>query len=133
MNADDMSCNPRNRFPAQIYNNKNRLTDVYGEDVEVDYRGYDCNVQNFIRVLTGRNQPGTPDSKRLLTDENSNILIFLSGHGGDGFIKFQDAEELTAVDLADAFETMHQKKRFVDVYTYIYIYAHIHTYIHTYN
>ena len=36
-----------------------------------------------------------------------------SGHGGDGFLKFQDAEEISNVELADAFEQMWQKQRLV--------------------
>ena len=50
--------------------------------------------------------------RRLLSDAQSNVLIYLTGHGGDGFLKFQDAEELTNQDLADAIETMWQQKRF---------------------
>ena len=34
-----------------------------------------------------------------------------AGHGGDGFLKFQDAEEVSNVELADAFEQMWQKRR----------------------
>lgn len=68
-------------------------------------------VENFIRLLTGRVQHDTPRSKRLLTDEGSNILIYLTGHGGDGFLKFQDSEEVTSQELADALEQMYQKKR----------------------
>lgn len=56
--------------------------------------------------------PDTPRSKRLLTDEGSNILIYLTGHGGDGFLKFQDSEEITSQELADALEQMWQKRRF---------------------
>ena len=33
------------------------------------------------------------------------------GHGGDGFLKFQDAEEISSAELADAFEQMWQKRR----------------------
>ena len=50
-------------------------------------------------------------SKRLLTDEGSNILVYMTGHGGDGFLKFQDAEEITNIELADAFEQMWVKRR----------------------
>lgn len=32
-----------------------------------------------MRVLTGRLPPGTPRSKRLLADDRSNILIYLTG------------------------------------------------------
>ena len=68
-------------------------------------------MENFIRVLTGRLPPNTPRSKRLLTDDRSNVLIYMTGHGGDGFLKFQDAEEVSNVELADAFEQMWQKHR----------------------
>jgi len=56
---------------------------------QVDYRGYEVTVENFIRVLTGRLSSSTPRSKRLLSDNRSNILIYMTGHGGDGFLKFQ--------------------------------------------
>jgi len=62
--------------------------------------------------LTGRLPPDTPRSKQLLTDEGSNILIYLTGHGGDGFLKFQDSEEVTSQELADALEQMWQKRRY---------------------
>ncbi|POV94498.1 hypothetical protein PSTT_16823 [Puccinia striiformis] len=45
-----------------------------------------------------------------MTDERSNILVYKTGHGGDEFLKFQDAEEISAFDLADAFQTMWAKK-----------------------
>jgi len=33
--------------------------------------------------------------------------LYMAGHGGDGFMKFQDQEELTSSQLADALATMH--------------------------
>ncbi|VDM82983.1 unnamed protein product [Strongylus vulgaris] len=84
---------------------------LYGTDVEVDYRGEEVTVENFIRLLTNRHHPATPRSKRLLTDHQSNVLIYLTGHGGDSFLKFQDAEELTNVDLAYAIQTMYEDNR----------------------
>ena len=35
-----------------------------------------------------------------------------TGHGGENFLKFQDSEEISNVELGDAFEQMWQKKRF---------------------
>jgi phosphatidylinositol glycan class K len=66
MLPDDMPCNPRNDYPSQVFNNKNHKLNLYGENVEVDYRGYEVNLENFLRPLTGRHQPNTPRSKRLL-------------------------------------------------------------------
>lgn len=112
MLADDMACNPRNPHPAQVFNNANEQINVYGDQVEVDYRGYEVTVENFIRVLTGRLPESTPRSKRLLSDERSNVLVYMTGHGGDGFLKFQDAEEISSDELADAFGQMYEKQRY---------------------
>ncbi|RXM29866.1 GPI-anchor transamidase [Acipenser ruthenus] len=78
MLADDMACNHRNPKPATVFSHKNMELNVYGDDVEVDYRGYEVTVENFLRVLTGRLPPSTPRSKRLLSDDRSNILIYMT-------------------------------------------------------
>jgi phosphatidylinositol glycan class K len=109
---DDMACNPRNAFPGTVYSNADRRMDLYGENVEVDYRGYEVTVENFIRLLTDRWEEGVPRSKRLGSDEGSNILIYMTGHGGSEFLKFQDSEEISSWDLADAFQQMREKKRY---------------------
>ena len=46
-----------------------------------------------------------------MTDDRSNIFVYMTGHGGNEFLKFQDNEEISAFDVADAFEQMWQKKR----------------------
>jgi phosphatidylinositol glycan class K len=53
MLADDVACNARNKFPGSVYANSGRHLDLYGDNIEVDYRGYEVTVENFIRVLTG--------------------------------------------------------------------------------
>ncbi|KAL9650755.1 hypothetical protein ABK040_001808 [Willaertia magna] len=112
MLADDVACNARNRFPARVFNNKKRQMSVYGEDVEVDYRGYEVTVEQFFRVLTGRHSDAVPTSKRLMSDEHSNVLVFMTGHGGDEFFKFQDQEEINSADIADVIQQMFERKRF---------------------
>ncbi|KEQ80001.1 hypothetical protein M438DRAFT_282582 [Aureobasidium pullulans EXF-150] len=120
MLPDDMACNPRNSFPGSVFNDKSRELDLYddrdassmGSGIEVDYRGYEVTVENFIRLLTDRWPESYPRSKRLMTDDRSNILIYMTGHGGNEFLKFQDAEEISSHDLADAFEQMWEKKRY---------------------
>lgn len=116
MLADQMPCNPRNCFPGQVFNSRTQKINLYGKNVEVDYRGSEVSVANFITVLTGRHEPGTPASKKLDTDENSNIFLYMSGHGGDGFLKFQDFEEMSSQDLADSIQEMHVKKRYNEIF-----------------
>lgn len=102
--------------------------------MEVDYRGYDVTVENFLRVLTGpcltsralpscciskihtiiagRHDDWVPRRKRLLSDNASNVFVYLTGHGGDEFLKFQDQQEVTSTDIADAFAQMAAKGRY---------------------
>lgn len=116
MLSDNIPCNSRNLFPGSVFNNKDRAIDLYGESVEVDYRGYEVTVENFIRLLTDRWDEHQPKSKRLMTDENSNIFIYMTGHGGEDFLKFQDAEEISSYDIADAFHQMYEKKRYNEIF-----------------
>jgi hypothetical protein len=69
-------------------------------------------VESFIRLLTDRLEDDVPRSKRLGSDAGSNVLVYMTGHGGDQFLKFQDSEEIGAWDLADAFGQMWEKKRY---------------------
>jgi phosphatidylinositol glycan class K len=115
MLAEDVACDARNHYPGTVFNNAMKTLDLYGESVEVDYRGYQVTVENFIRLLTNRLDPSVPRSKQLLTDDRSNILVFMTGHGGDEFLKFQDAEEISSYDLADAFGQMWEKKRYNEI------------------
>ena len=38
--------------------------------------------------MTGRQSEDTPRSKRLMTDDRSNVLVYMTGHGGEDFLKF---------------------------------------------
>uniref|UniRef100_M4B6V7 GPI-anchor transamidase n=1 Tax=Hyaloperonospora arabidopsidis (strain Emoy2) TaxID=559515 RepID=M4B6V7_HYAAE len=69
-----------------------------------------------LSLRVSRHEPGTPASKKLDTDENSNIFLYMSGHGGDGFLKFQDFEEISSQDLADSIQEMHVKKRYNEIF-----------------
>lgn len=51
-------------------------------------------------------------SQTLATDEHSNVLIYMNGHGGDQFLKFHDMEEVSSHDLGGALREMELKKRY---------------------
>jgi GPI-anchor transamidase subunit K len=116
MLADDAACDARNPQHGRMYNDVNRGVELYGDDIEVDYRGTEVTPETVIRVLTNKHARGTPRSKKLLTDGASNILVYITGHGGDGFIKFQDQLELRTQELADAFAQMYAKNRYNEVF-----------------
>ncbi|KRZ92101.1 putative GPI-anchor transamidase [Trichinella sp. T8] len=101
MLADDMPCNPRNPKPGALYNSAFHPINLYGEDVEVDYRGYEVTVENFIRILIGRVPTATSRSKRLLSDYQSNVLIYMT-------VSFRYHELMLIVDTCQA-ASMYQK------------------------
>lgn len=54
MLPDDIACNVRNRYPGSVYANKDHKYDLYDDETEVDYRGYEVTVENLLRLLTGK-------------------------------------------------------------------------------
>jgi glycosylphosphatidylinositol transamidase (GPIT) subunit GPI8 len=75
--------------------------------VQVDLRGEAVTVATFLSILSGKWSADTPENLRLRSGPNSNLLVYMTGHGGDGFLKFQDAEEVSSQDLADAFHAAY--------------------------
>eukprot|EP00948_MAST-09A_sp_MAST-9A-sp1_P001381 g1381.t1 len=112
MLGDDAACNPRNPYRGTVFSDSDHTFDLYGSDVEVDYSGSSVTVTTLLNLLTGRHEPGSPASKRLDSDANSNILIYLTGHGGDEFLKFRDAEIISGQDLDAAFLEMQNQQRY---------------------
>ena len=117
MSANTPSCESRNACPGSIVNDRSEIsfpakTNLLSANVQIDYAGEDVSFNNLMSVLTGRHSEGTATSRRLLSDDESNILVFVTGHGGDGFFKFQDFEEITTRDITVALTEMHLKRRF---------------------
>ncbi|OAF70432.1 GPI transamidase [Intoshia linei] len=113
--AEDIACNSRNKYPGIFFSNTNlkeHYNNLYVDEIEVDYRGSEVSVDNFIRLLTDRQDLSLPRSKRLLSDKNSNILIYMTGHGGEDFLKFRDNADLSSQEFADTVNHMYQLKRY---------------------
>lgn len=118
----NVACNGRNTHPGTVFNegNTKRRTNLYFDGgsagcgtAEVDFSGYDVTTASFLSVLQGRFQRGvTPTSRRLLSDASSDVFVFLTGHGGDGFLKFQDTEYLHSEDLGLAFSVMYELRMY---------------------
>ena len=126
MLADDIPCNMRNPFRGTIF--PRGANGGSGEDLmwntEIDYAGTDVTVDAFLRVLLGRHLPGESGNNnndrnggRSLPriDGETNVLVYLTGHGGDNFFKFQDGEELMSNDIASVFSQMHEMKMYNEI------------------
>eukprot|EP00040_Diaphanoeca_grandis_P021902 m.117114 g.117114 ORF g.117114 m.117114 type:complete len:376 (-) comp28555_c0_seq1:123-1250(-) len=115
MLAEDFACNPRNRYTGTVFNNGQKSINVYGDDIEVDYRGLEVTAEALIRLLTGRHESTVPMSKRLLSTKESNVQLYMTGHGGEDFLKFQDQGIVSGAELGDSFEQMYQQQRYKEL------------------
>lgn len=107
MLGESYACDPRNYLPATVYNNKAKAVNLHSCDTVIDLQGYEVSVAAFNEVLQGRYVPTTPNGRVLRSNNKSNIVIYMSGHGNKGFMKFHDTQFCTADDLADSFAIMH--------------------------
>lgn len=107
MIADEYAVNARNPFKNRMHAEGIHTTGWYNNSTEIDYRGSDVTVQNFMDALLGQ----APKSLQNLNDE-TNLLIYITGHGGDQFFKFQDEEELMAQDIANLMNKLYEEKKF---------------------
>lgn len=114
MLADCSACDPRNPFPGQVLPFRS-AANLHSSTADIDYKDRDVSVETVMQVLTGHHPSGTPDSRRLHSDANSTVLLYLTGHGGDGFLKFHDQTELLATDLAAAIKSMHSAGRYKEL------------------
>jgi GPI-anchor transamidase subunit K len=90
-------------------------------DTEVDLLGSELTASTILGIISGRERYGSASSQRFhlssAEDDSSNgphrhLLLYLTGHGGDGFLKLSDKEEITSVDLAQAVASALRSERF---------------------
>eukprot|EP00890_Picochlorum_soloecismus_P003076 jgi/Picsp_1/376/NSC_00374-R1_gpi-anchor transamidase precursor len=117
MIADCATCDPRLFSPGKLWFRPGMALGDYEKEEEtvIDYRDMEVSADSVLRVLTGNVPKGMSGSQVLGAGPNSTVLVFLTGHGGDRFLKFHDQSELMAADLGSAIEYMHRMKRFKDL------------------
>eukprot|EP00276_Gloeochaete_wittrockiana_P009099 CAMPEP_0184645712 /NCGR_PEP_ID=MMETSP0308-20130426/2270_1 /TAXON_ID=38269 /ORGANISM="Gloeochaete witrockiana, Strain SAG 46.84" /LENGTH=300 /DNA_ID=CAMNT_0027075017 /DNA_START=1614 /DNA_END=2516 /DNA_ORIENTATION=- len=115
MLADNIACNSRNSFCGEVYGNDSHKNNLHPADIHVDYSGLDVNVENVVQVLAGEHASFVPPSKQLRSGPDSRVLVYMTGHGGNGFLKFHDKYELHSRKLAEAFHLMHVRQRYKEI------------------
>ena len=86
MLADEYNANPRNPIKNHVYNtatdsvmkdrhqtrtSSSSSSSLYTDNIEIDYRGEDVNVENFVNALTGRQQPNSNHHRHQHNDHYS--------------------------------------------------------------
>jgi len=111
LNALDLVYNERNIYSGSIYHDVAKAVDLY-QNVDIDYLGDEVTGNLFLQLLSGKSDNICPITKRLQSNNDSNILVYLSGHGGHEFFKFHDTEEISAFDIAESIKELGRKKMY---------------------
>lgn len=112
MVAEKHACDARNVYPGTAFADKDLSVSLFCSGVEIDYVGDSVTAVNFLRVLTGNVPAGTPKHQQIFPTKNSNVVVYMTGHSGDNFMKFHDYEFISSYDMAQAFWRMHRKDRY---------------------
>ncbi len=81
----------------------------------MDLHGLAVSKASFLALLTGGDSVPGGGPGRLRSGPDSRVLLYMTGHGGDEFLKFNDIDELGADELADALLEMHLKGRYKEL------------------
>ena len=112
---DDIVNNIHNPFKGKVFNDQTGHN--YYENIKIDYRENEVNIENYINVLLGNK---TEKSKKVLeTNSEDNIFLYFSDHGSEGFIIFPDFKFLYADKLQETFVKMKEKKMFNKLIYYL--------------
>jgi len=123
LSGDSHACDARNAARCQVFSGGAAAGSVLpggggrAPPVEVDAAGTESTAAALVRALTGRLEPGAPARAALPgMDEGRgaslSLLLVLTGHGGEGFLKFHDKDELSYADLAGALVEAHALGRY---------------------
>jgi ABC-type branched-subunit amino acid transport system substrate-binding protein len=106
--VDDVPLSSQNPLKGNIHN------EVKGNNIRsnaaIDYSGDQVTLENFRNVLLGNRSEKT--SVMLQSDSQSNILIYLVGHGGPRSLNFSNGDQLTSRGLAQLLDEMYSQKKY---------------------
>jgi len=56
-----------------------------------------------------------PESKKIHSHENSRLLIYITGHGGDQYSKIQDTHVIGSYEYGKVIEELYQKGMYKEI------------------
>lgn len=92
MAVDDLVKDEDNPFPGQLFNEPDG-PDVYN-GCNIDYKGTsEVTPETFLAVLEGDSSK-TNGKKVLKSNDQSNVFLYFSDHGEEGFLMFPEHQPL---------------------------------------
>jgi phosphatidylinositol glycan class K len=111
--AEDVTLHPHNPFSPSIllpFSERTRSHRFF--DIEIDYVGNEVSGETLMRLMTDSLGDHVPSQKRLRSSSDSHVFLYLTGHGGERFLRFHDYEDWNAQQLATMIDTMQAKQMY---------------------
>jgi len=112
---DDIVNNNKNPFKGKIFNDQTGRN--YYENINIDYRKNNVNIENYLNVLLGNENDKL--KKVLNTNSNDNILLYFSDHGSENFIVFPNFDFLYSDKLIETFIKMKKNNKYNKLIFYL--------------
>lgn len=100
-------------YPAntQRLEDDNIKTNLLDTETEIDLFNEDINLKRHLMAFNGRYEEGDPMNKRIEFENIENLFIYLTGHGGDKYMKIQYLEILFSRHFSDFFKDLFIRNR----------------------
>jgi legumain len=114
---DDIANNKENPKKGEIINHPDGK-DVY-KNVPKDYIGDNCNADNFLSVLKGKDMTGIGSEKTLRSTNKDKVFIYYADHGATGLVAMPYGGYLYATDLIKTIQDMYDNSIFKEMVFYM--------------
>ena len=110
------ACDSRNIYPGEIVlSEETRRIRSCQENIDVDYKESDVTNYMLLDIFRGRKLTQYGSNKRLNTDKDSRIIVTITSHGGENFIKVRGNMVILSDELNRALNEMYIKQRFKQI------------------
>lgn len=106
--GSDPAFDVRNPIPGSVFHDRPLTNDVH---YFANFEGDDVSITTFRSLLLRGPIRGRASEYRI----HQRPILFLTGHGGEEFLKFRNTEELRALEFAEMIEHMKQINPFEEL------------------
>ena len=114
--AEYHACNSRNPYPGEVKLSINdKVITNCQENINLAYKEEDFTNYQFLDIFRGRKMSLFNNFRQLNTNKNSKILVIITSHGGEGFIKVRNTMVILSDELHRTLNEMYIKEKYKEM------------------
>lgn len=114
--AEYHACESRNTFPGEIVLSEDSYRiRTCQENIDIDYKESDLHNYQLLDILRGRKMTQLNGFRQLNSNKNSRIIIIITSHGGENFIKVRGNMVILSTELHRTLNEMYIKDKYKEL------------------